>query len=131
VVELTRRQAQAFRDKFDPVDGSEWRVLPHGYVYTPESSGVESVPGESPAIPVRAHSHRDPNAPPADPSALEPNRQGQPSREQRNLQDGASPSRGASAPAGPQTPPSPRSGGHVATAPASSEGKPAPEIKKK
>lgn len=113
VVELTESQAKAFRDKFDAVDDSEFKVPDQPFVYDPskqesdrrtsgkkaeffvtEGQAVKSedapqgMPTPTPPVPVRVAGV--PVGPsPADPRAIDPDRQGQHSRETRAVIDAA------------------------------------------
>jgi hypothetical protein len=108
-VMLTKSQAQAFRDKFEAVDDSEFeepKEIPR-YKASSEDQKDKSEPDtdderddaekeaaqgdpvpQPPAVvrPIAAGT-RDPNLPPVDPTALDPAKQGQPSREQRRTID--------------------------------------------
>src|SRR5262245_12630008 len=78
---LTQSQAKAFRDRFDPVDGSD-------FVEKDDFPPVENLPGAESQVPPVTHVLEDTKVvPPADPSTLDPNRQGQRDNDQRDHVD--------------------------------------------
>jgi len=93
---LTESQARSFRDKFDPIDESEFKEVDEVEPYRrsePEKTDLEKQkPSEEapqgqavPQPPI--HVGGPANEGPADPTVLDPSRQGQQSREQRELID--------------------------------------------
>jgi hypothetical protein len=109
-VDLTEDQARAFRDKFEPVDDSEFeeqsksaqkrntsskesdavkenreRMLEEGEGGEEPTQGT-AVP-QAPIVVNPMSGPRDPNSAPVDPSSIDPARQGQQSREMRQFID--------------------------------------------
>lgn len=105
-IQLTRSQASAFRDKIEAVDdgdfkvqdakpyqasakktdGSEQKISEKGREQDAKPHQGAPLP-QPPVLVVPRSGAHDPNGPPLDPTVLDPARQGQQSREQRDMID--------------------------------------------